>query len=34
MWLDVPGLDWTEAEELMIEAYRLAAPKRMAASLD
>jgi hypothetical protein len=34
MWLDVPGLDWTEAEELMIEAYRLAAPKRLAASLE
>ena len=34
MWLDVPGLDWVEAEELVIEAYRLAAPKRLAASLD
>lgn len=34
MWLDVPGLDWTEAKELMIEAYRLAAPKRLAALLE
>jgi hypothetical protein len=34
MWLDVPGLDWAEAEVLVIEAYRLAAPKRLAASLD
>jgi hypothetical protein len=34
MWLDVPGLDWTEAEELIIEAYRLAAPKRLAASME
>ena len=34
MWLDTPGLDWTEAEELMTEAYRLAAPKRLADSVD
>ena len=34
MWLDVPGLDWSEAEELVIEAYRLAAPKRLIAALD
>jgi hypothetical protein len=34
MWLDVPSLDWAEAEELMIEAYRLAAPKRLATSVE
>jgi hypothetical protein len=34
MWLDVPELDWVEAKELMIEAYRLAAPKRLVASLE
>lgn len=34
MLLDVPGLDWAEAEELMIEAYRLVAPKRLTASLE
>lgn len=34
MWLDVSGLDWLEASELMIDAYRLAAPKRLVASLE
>jgi hypothetical protein len=34
MWLDAPELDWVEAEELLIEAYKLAAPKRLAASLE
>jgi hypothetical protein len=34
MWLDVPGLHWAEVEELMFEAYRLAAPKRLAATLE
>jgi hypothetical protein len=34
MWLDVPGLDWSEAKELMIEAYRLAAPKRLVMALE
>jgi hypothetical protein len=34
LWLDAPGFDWVEIEEFMVEAYRLAAPKRLAASLD
>ena len=34
MWLDGSGLDWREAGELMIDAYRLAAPKRLVASLE
>ncbi len=34
MWLDVAELDWSEATEMMIEAYRLAAPKRLAAKMD
>jgi hypothetical protein len=33
LWLDTPDVDWTEAEEFMIEAYRLAAPKRLTALL-
>jgi len=33
LWLDTPDVDWTEAEEFMIGAYRLAAPKRLTALL-
>ena len=33
MWLDAVDVDWVEVEELMIEAYRLAAPKRLVALL-
>lgn len=33
LWLDTPAIDWVEVEELMIEAYRLAAPKRLIAPL-
>ena len=33
LWLDRPGVDWQEVEELMIEAYRLTAPKRLAVLL-
>ncbi len=29
LWLDLPDVDWNEVEEFMIEAYRLAAPKRL-----
>jgi hypothetical protein len=34
LWLDRPGVDWGEAAELVTEAYRLTAPKRLAALLD
>jgi len=33
VYLDVPGVDWTGIEVLLRDAYVLAAPKRLAASL-
>jgi hypothetical protein len=33
LWLDRTRVDWTEVRELMIDAYRLAAPKRLAAQV-
>lgn len=33
LWLDTPGVDWSEVEEIMIEFYGLAAPKRLVALL-
>ncbi len=33
-WLDVPETDWDEAGELLVDAYRLTAPKRLVAVLD
>ena len=33
-WLDVEGIDWGRVEALLVEAYRLAAPRRLAAHLD
>ena len=33
LWLDGPDLEWTEVQEIMSEAYRLAAPRRLAALL-
>jgi len=29
-WLDLPVVDWSEVQEIMMEAFRLAAPKRLA----
>jgi hypothetical protein len=29
MWLDLPVVDWSEVQEIMMEAFRLAAPKRL-----
>jgi hypothetical protein len=34
VYLDVPDVDWTEIEELVTDAYRQVAPKRLAARLD
>ncbi|WP_158881838.1 MmcQ/YjbR family DNA-binding protein [Amycolatopsis anabasis] len=34
VWLDVSPLDWTEIGELVTDAYRLIAPKRLVAELD
>lgn len=31
---DVPGIDWAEVGELVVDAYRCVAPKRLAAMLD
>jgi hypothetical protein len=33
-WLDRDGVDWNEAKELMTEAYRLTAPRRLVSFLD
>jgi hypothetical protein len=33
LWLDTPEPDWDEVERLVVEAYRLAAPKRLVAQL-
>jgi phosphoribosylglycinamide formyltransferase-1 len=33
LWLDEPKPDWDEVERLVVEAYRLVAPKRLAAQL-
>ncbi len=33
-WLDLEGIDWKRVEALLVEAYRLAAPRRLAAQLD
>ncbi|MEV4545603.1 MmcQ/YjbR family DNA-binding protein [Micromonospora echinaurantiaca] len=32
--LEAPGLDWDEVSELVREAYRLTAPKRLAAEVE
>jgi hypothetical protein len=32
-YLDVPGVDWDEAEELLRDSWLMAAPKRLAAQL-
>jgi hypothetical protein len=33
-WLDVEGIDWDRVEALLVDAYRHAAPQRLAADLD
>jgi predicted DNA-binding protein (MmcQ/YjbR family) len=33
VWLDRPGVDWDEVAELLVEAYRLSAPKRLVARI-
>ena len=34
VYLDVPEIDWDEVAELVAEAYRTVAPKRLVAQLD
>jgi hypothetical protein len=29
IWLDLPGVDWEEVGEFLVEAYRLSAPRRL-----
>lgn len=33
-WLDVDGIDWDHVELSLVEAYRMTAPKSLAARLD
>jgi hypothetical protein len=33
VWVDVP-VDWDEVAELVVDAYRMVAPKRLLAELD
>jgi hypothetical protein len=34
VYLDVPGVDWAEIAEIVTDAYRTVAPKRLADTLD
>ena len=34
VYLDVPGVDWDEIAEIVVDAYRAVAPKRLVARLD
>jgi hypothetical protein len=34
VYLDVPDVDWTEIEEIVTDAYRQVAPKRLVTRLD
>jgi predicted DNA-binding protein (MmcQ/YjbR family) len=34
LWLDTRRVDWAEVRELVLDAYRLAAPKRLQRALD
>ena len=34
LWLDLPKIDWTEAEEVITEAYRLVALRTLVSKLN
>jgi len=34
LWIDLPHIDWDEVQGILIDAYRLTAPKRLVAQLD
>jgi phosphoribosylglycinamide formyltransferase-1 len=34
VWLDTPHVDWERVEGLVVDSYRMTAPKRLAARLD
>jgi hypothetical protein len=33
LWLDLPEIDWDEIEELILDAYCMTAPKKLAAQI-
>jgi hypothetical protein len=34
LWLDLDDIDWDEVSELIVDSYRLTAPKRLVAQLE
>jgi hypothetical protein len=34
LWIDLPKIYWDEVESIVVDAYRLTAPKRLVAQLD
>jgi hypothetical protein len=34
VYLDVPGVDWDQIADLVVDAYRVVAPKKLVAELD
>jgi hypothetical protein len=34
VYLDVPGVDWAEVAEIVTDAYRMVAPRRLAARVE
>jgi hypothetical protein len=34
LWLDLDDVDWDEVKELIVDSYRLTAPKRLIAQLE
>jgi hypothetical protein len=34
LWLDTPQIDWAEVKAILVNAYRLTAPKQLLAKLD
>jgi hypothetical protein len=34
LWLDTPQVEWTEVEAILVEAYRLTAPKKLIAEIN
>lgn len=34
LWVDLPEIDWDEVQSIIVDAYRLAAPKRLVEQLD
>ncbi len=34
LWLDLPAIDWVEVQSVLVDAYRISAPKRLLARFD